>query len=100
MHIDIKSPSAGLGKLISLADDDFNIPANIGTTLEFPGKGTYLSTNKEFVLTYYSGLTDDNEALITLEFNPADITSGNLKDLESELTVSKAKIVDIESINH
>ena len=88
------------GMLVSLADDNFNIPANIGTTIEFPGQGSYLSPNKEFVLQYYSGLTDNDEALVTLEFDPADIKSGSMDDLESEISVSKAKIIDIEVIKN
>jgi len=81
-------------RLISGADSRQSFPAQIGTEIQMPGKGIYLSPNKEYVLSYYSGY-HDREVLLTLEFSPEDIVWGHLRDVESEVGVSKARIVDI-----
>ena len=81
--------------LISFADSRLKFPAEKGLVLNMPGKGIYLSPNKEFVLNYYGGNTDDQEALLTLEFEKENVTGGNLTDKESEVSVSSAKTIDI-----
>lgn len=85
------------GRLISGADNRQSFPAEIGQSVQFPGKGIYLSLSKQYVLTYYSGL-HDNEAVLTMEFDPKDITFGSLDDVETEIAVSKAKLVAIEPL--
>ena len=65
--------------------------------LSMPGNGVYLSTSREYVLDYYSGLAD-NEVLIKLDFNPLHITTGNLTDRDVEISVPSAKILQIETL--
>ena len=66
-------------------------------TVSMPGKGIYMSLGKNFVLDYYSGLAD-NEVLGTFEFDPGDLTRGNLTDRETDFSVSSAKIVKIQKM--
>jgi len=70
-----------------------------GMTLKMPGKGLFMSTNRDYVEQYYSG-HNDHEALIKFEFDPDAITSGNLTDHENEFTVPSARVVDFEVLNH
>ena len=81
-------------RLVSGADRRQSIPARVGHVIKMPGMGVFLSPNRQFVIDYYSG--HDDEALLSLEFDDKDITSGNLTDREPEVSVRKAKIVDIE----
>lgn len=93
-------------KVMRLSDDGKEFISGANSNLKFeakcgrismPGKGIYMSTNKEYVLEYYSGLAD-NEALITFEFNESEITFGNLEDVENEVAVNNAKIVNIKKL--
>lgn len=86
------------GQLISGANKRLQFPAKVGEVLEMPGNGIYMSPNKDYVIDYYSGLADD-EVLITFEFDPNDITFGNLTDKESEVAVKKAKILDLKKLS-
>jgi hypothetical protein len=86
-------------ELVSLANNHFKIPAKINHTIEFPGKGLYLGLDKKFVLDYYSGSSDEPEALVTVKFNLSDVVTGNIEDKESVVSVSKAVIVNIEELN-
>lgn len=83
-------------EVISIADKSIRFPLSKNTTLRVPNSKIYLSNNLDFVMRYYRGLTDDFEVLLTLEYNPEDIISGNNRDSESEFTVSKAKIKDFK----
>ena len=84
------------GKLVSGANKDLGeFDLSVGAKIRMPGKGIYMSTNREFVLESYSGLADE-EVLLTLEFNPQMITSANMTDKEPEITVPAAVIRDIE----
>jgi hypothetical protein len=84
-------------RLVSGADARQTFAARKGTVIRMPGNGVYLSPNRQYVITYYSGLAD-NEVLLTLEFCEADIKWGNLTDRESEVAVSPVTIVDIERL--
>ena len=86
------------GKIVSHANHSIVIPSKIGLTFTLPGNGIYLCTSKEFVLKYYTGMSDDDDVLLTLEFDTADLLIGSLQDKESELAVRKAKIKAIEVI--
>lgn len=86
------------GKLVSGANSRLSFPARKGTTIRMPGNGLYMSPNKQYVLTYYSGLAD-NEVLLTLEFSKGDIKWGNLTDREAEVAASPVKIIDIEPLD-
>jgi hypothetical protein len=85
------------GRLVSGADARQSFPPRVGSTMRMPGNGVYLSPDKNYVLTYYSGLAD-NEVLLTLAYSPADIKAGNPADLEPELGVSPVTIVHIEPL--
>lgn len=103
----IINPSIGLGykimavdnnQFVSLATPAIKVSNQIGDIITMSGNGIYLSTDKNFVLDYYSGLADE-EVLLTLEFDPQDIILGSLKNCSGELTVSRARILEIEYIN-
>jgi len=85
-------------RLVSGADSRQSFPARKGSTIRMLGNGVYLSPNKQYVLTYYSGLADD-EVLLTLEFAEADIRWGNLTDREAEVGVSAVKVVKLEPLD-
>jgi len=87
------------GRAIAGADSRQSFVPRVGTTVSMDGNGIYMSPNKQYVLDYYSGL-HDNEILLTFEFDPSEITFGNLTDRESEIAVVSAKIVDVEALNH
>lgn len=85
------------GKLISGADNRQTFDMKKYATIEMTGNGLYLSTNKEFVMSNYSGLADD-EVLLTLQFNKNDIITGNINDAEPDLSVRSVKVMDIQHI--
>ena len=86
------------GKIVSHADHRITFPSKIGALVTLPGNGIYLCKSKEFVLKYYTGMSDDDDVLLTLEFNLRDLLIGSLRDKESELAVRKARIKAIEVI--
>lgn len=59
-------------------------------------QGIYLETSKQFVLDYYSGMTDDPDLLLTYEFDIKDAINNPAPN--SEVRVKKAKLIDIETI--
>jgi len=77
--------------------DKSEIGLSEGTVYSFGGKGGFLGTTKKFATDYYSGLTDEKELLLTYEFRPEDIVSGAI-DGEGEVSVSQAKLMNIEQI--
>lgn len=85
------------GRAIAGADSRQSFEPKIGTTVSMRGNGIYMGTDKQYVLTYYTGLADE-EILITFEFDPNAITLGNFTDREVEIAVPSAKIVDVEMI--
>jgi len=89
------------GRAISGADSRQSFVVRKGHVIRMPGKGVFLSTNREYILKYYAG-GNDRDVILTLEFNPKDIVSvlGSLDDREPELTVSAAKIVDFEILEN
>lgn len=101
MMIGYKAMRFANGRAISAADPRQSFEVRKGRTIRMPGAGVYLSTNRLFVLTYYTGL-DDSEVVLTLEFDPRNILAGreSLNDRESELTVSSAKIVDFKILDN
>jgi hypothetical protein len=89
--------------LVSGADSRQNLPARAGEAVSMPGNGIYMSPNKQYVLDYYtSGPFDEDdpgrEALVTFEFDPADVVWGNLTDREAEVGVATARIVDVTEL--
>ena len=55
----------------------------------------WLSTNKDFILDNYSGMTDREEVLVTIEFDSKNMTRGNLDDNEAVITVPIVTVKDI-----
>ena len=89
------------GRAISGADSRQSFVVRKGHVIRMPGKGVFLSTNREYILKYYAG-GNDRDVVLTLEFDPKDIVSilGSLDDREPELTVRAAKIVDFEIVDN
>jgi hypothetical protein len=79
---------------VSGADSRRSIKARRGQILAMPGKGIFMSPNRQFVVDYYAG--HDHNILLVLSVDPADITGGNLDDREAEFTAKKAVIVDFK----
>ena len=84
-------------ELVAGANSRLRFPARKGV-IRMPGNGVYMSPNKRYVLDYYSGLAD-NEVLLTLEFDKADIKWGNLTDREAEVAASPVRIINIEPLD-
>lgn len=89
--------------LRSKADPRQTMPAKVGHVIRLAGKGVYLSPSRAYVLDYYSDGPDAEyddpnveEVVLTLAFDPKDITAGNLTDKDSEIAVRSARIVAIE----
>lgn len=85
------------GEIISGANSQYAFNLEIGSTIAMQGNGIYIGTDKEYVMTYYSGLADI-ESLLTLEFKKSDIVTGSLDDREVEISVKQAKIIDTQMI--
>lgn len=85
------------GRAISGADSRQSFIPKVGAIVSMTRHGIYMGTSKDYVLTHYSGLADE-EILLTFEFDPNTITVGNLTDREPEIAVPSAKIVNVEMI--
>jgi hypothetical protein len=85
------------GTLVSLAGSD-KVDPTIGSTTSVGGAGLYLGTSKDFVMNYYSGLTDYDDVLLTYKYDMDDVLSGNPDDSDGEITVRRATLVDIEEV--
>ncbi len=87
------------GQLTSGADSRMKFENKIGQTIAMPGDGVFLNNKPSYVMDYYSGLAD-NEVLLKVEFDKKDIKFGEsqLTDLEPEIGVSKAKILDSKKV--
>ena len=84
------------GKLYSLQNPDLQYNVKMGT-VEAPSSGMFLGTTKNFVIDYYSEMTDKEDALLVYEYDPEDVISGQ-PDEEGEVKVTKAKLVSMEVI--
>ena len=82
------------GKLISGRNSSLNFEPKVNANMYMPGNGIYMTPDKDYALDYYSGLAD-NEVLLTLEFNPNEIITGDLSDKEPEISVNNAVIRDV-----
>lgn len=85
------------GEAVSSANSRIRLPLQRNRIHRMPGKGMFLSTSKDYVRTHYAG--HDQNVLLTYEFSPAQITSGNLTDREPEISVPTAKLIDWEIFN-
>jgi len=91
------------GQFVSGADSRVKLPPQVGVIHTMPGVGIFLGRTPEYVKDYYfSGgfePEDPKEFLLTYEFNPAQIISGNLEDREWEISVPSAKLINMEQLN-
>jgi hypothetical protein len=85
------------GMLVSGVNSRLKIKPKLGTIIKFPKPGIFFSLSKEYVLTYYSGLAD-KEALLTLEFDPNQISFGNITDRETEIASKEVKLLNVEML--
>lgn len=82
----------------SLYDKNQNIDINTGTVTEMGGQGLYLGTSKDFCMNYYSGLTDDQDMLLTYSYGADDIIDGSPNHPNSEIRVNKARLERYELV--
>lgn len=86
-------------RMISLANARLSWPIDVGVWIEPPPPGLFLSPNRQYVIDYYGsgGAAEGaDEVLLTFEFDPREITSGNLADREPEIAVRRARLIDFE----
>jgi hypothetical protein len=81
-------------RLVSLADPSLRYPSQLGSRHSAGGHGIYLANSRDFVLSHYA-IADVN-ALVTYEFHPESVVSGNLYDREAVVTVRSAVVVSVE----
>jgi hypothetical protein len=86
------------GQLLSLADKKSRHLARVGSQIKMKGEGVYLSTNKDFVLNFYSGNSDDYEVLVQVMYSPSEIIKGNDTDIENVFTVPQCRILHITQL--
>lgn len=77
------------GQLVSLAGNDL-IDPTIGKVTTASGAGLFLGTSKNFVIDFYTGLTDFDDVLLTYKYDRTDVLSGTPREKDSEITVRKA----------
>jgi hypothetical protein len=75
------------------------INPQIGMIETAAGAGLYLGTSKTFCLDYYTGLTDDDDVLLTYSYLLNDLLSGDPDATAGEVTVRKAKLIAIAPID-
>ena len=81
----------------SLYQKDQIVDINIGNEIYDPN-GIYLGTSKKFCLDYYTGLTDDQDILLTYSFGEKDLIKGEPNSPNSEILVSRAKLIGAEKV--
>lgn len=91
-YIGYKVMKTEKGKIISGKDSRQTFNLELNKEFEMYGNGLYLGMDKDYVMTYYSGLADE-EVLLELKFKKSDIITGSLDDREPEISVRKAVIL-------
>jgi hypothetical protein len=84
--------------LVTLAGNE-RVDDRIGAKHNYTGNGLYLGTSKKFVEDYYSGLSDLPDVMLTYIFDVDDVLSGDPSSPDSEITVSKAVLQNVETIS-
>tara|TARA_B100001778_G_scaffold334668_1_gene347047 strand:+ start:4774 stop:5100 length:327 start_codon:yes stop_codon:yes gene_type:complete len=82
----------------SLYDQNQTIDISIGSTTQMEGQGVFLGTTREFCMNYYSGLTDDQDMLLTYTYNAEDIIEGDPNHPNSEIRVRQARLTNYELV--
>ena len=80
---------------VSMADSRQRFQLVRGVRIAPRWPGLFLSPNRDYVLDYYAGHNDE-EVLLVFNFDPRDVTRGNLLDREAEVAVREARLVDFE----
>jgi len=84
------------GRAFSLYNNKITYNLSIGSI----SSDIFLGTNEKFCLDYYSGLTDDQELILTYSYNPSDIISGGDSGSGGgEVRVKKAILEGYKEIN-
>ena len=80
---------------------NYPIDITIGNTISTNSpKGMYLASSKQYVLDYYSGMTDGEELLLTYQFDVKDALSiCDTSGCDGEMRVKKATLVNVEHID-
>jgi hypothetical protein len=76
------------GVAYSLANKKISYNLAIGSIVG----DTFLGTTEQFVIDYYSNMTDDQELLLVYSYDPADIISGGDSASGGEVRVSRARL--------
>ena len=76
------------GIAYSLANRKIQYSLEVGSTTG----DTFLGTTEQFATDYYSGMTDDQELLLTYSYDEADIVSGGDSMKGGEVRVSRARL--------
>ena len=84
------------GKAFSLMNREQAINLVIGSIINT--QQFFLGTSVEFVKSYYSGLTDENELLLTYQYQQKDIIKGDPSGSSGEIVVKSAKLIKIDNI--
>lgn len=82
------------GKAISGADSRQSAELTPGSTVQFPGRGAFVTSKPQHAVDYYA--VHDNNVIQKVAFDPADVSSGDLHDKEPEVSVRKAEVLDSE----
>ena len=88
------------GQAFSAYDQSVPYSLEIGSIAD-PPDGLFLGTTRQFVETFYTGLTDGAEAILTYTYDSDDVLAGD-PDTESflggEVRVRRAKLVAVDRI--
>lgn len=90
------------GRARSFADSRQTVNLEEGAEHALSGKGVFVSNDPQYVLDYYSSREfedDPREVLIEYEFDPANITFGNMDDSQPEIAVSNARVRRVVSVD-
>lgn len=82
------------GVAYSLANRNLQYSLTIGSVVG----DTFLGTTEQFVIDYYSNMTDGAELLLTYSYEEADIISGGDSANGGEVRVSKARLENVKPL--
>jgi hypothetical protein len=61
-------------------------------------KGIYLGNTKEYCINYFGEGTNDQDMLLTYEYNIEDLVSGDPEFKNGEIVVKKARLINYELV--
>jgi hypothetical protein len=82
---------------ISGADSRISVSLEPGAVHRYPGVGMFLTLDRQYALDYY--LVHDQNVLLTYEFDPLQLTTGNVTDRQTEFSVPRATLVRAEVLD-